>query len=115
MGRGSRLKILGKIGVLQNFAKFIGKRQNQGVFFNKVAGWRSATLLRKRLKQRCFSANFAKFFRSLFYIGHIWASPSLWSKFLKSFQPRFSRMRSNMVSSASQITQYNCEPVFSHF
>ena len=42
MGRGSRLKILGKIGVLQNFAKFIGKRQNQGVFFNKVAGWRSA-------------------------------------------------------------------------
>ena len=36
-------------GVLRNFAKFIGKHLCQSLFFNKVAGLRSATLLKKRL------------------------------------------------------------------
>ena len=31
------------------------------VFFNKVAGLRPATLLKKRLWQGCFPVNFAKF------------------------------------------------------
>ena len=33
-------------------------------FFNEVAGLRSATLLKKRLLNRCFSMNFSKFFRT---------------------------------------------------
>ena len=36
-------------GVLRNFAKFTGKHLCQGLFFNKVAGLRPATLFKKRL------------------------------------------------------------------
>ena len=53
-------------GVLSNFAKFIGKHLCQSVFFNKVAGLRPATLLKKRLKRRCFPVNFTKFTRTPF-------------------------------------------------
>ena len=35
-------------------------------FFNKVAGLRPATLLKKRLWHRCFPVNFAKFLTSFF-------------------------------------------------
>ena len=50
-------------GLLRNFAKFTGKQLCQILFFNKVAGLRSATLLKKRLWHWCFPANFAKFLR----------------------------------------------------
>ena len=50
-----------KKGVLRNFAKFTGKHLCQSLFFNKVAGLRPATLLKKRLWHRCFPVNFAKF------------------------------------------------------
>ena len=33
-------------------------------FFNKVAGLRPVTLLKKRLWQRCFPVNFVKFLRT---------------------------------------------------
>ena len=51
-------------GVLRNFIKFTGTRLCQCLFFNKVAGLRSATLLKKRLWHRRFPANFAKFVRT---------------------------------------------------
>ena len=38
----------------------------QSLFFNKVAGLRPATLLKKRLRHRCFAANFSKFVRTPF-------------------------------------------------
>ena len=50
-----------KRSVLKNFAKFTGKYLCQSLFFNKVAGLRPATLLKKRLWHRCFPVNFAKF------------------------------------------------------
>ena len=56
---------LGK-GVLRNFAKFTGKHLCQSFFFNKVAGLRHATLLKKRLWHRCFPVNFVKFLRRPF-------------------------------------------------
>ena len=34
-------------GVLRNFAKFTGKHQRKSLFFNKVAGLRPATLLKR--------------------------------------------------------------------
>ena len=40
--------------VLRNFAKFTGKHLCQALLFNKVAGLRSATLLKKRFWHRCF-------------------------------------------------------------
>ena len=36
-----------------------------GVFFNKVAGLRSATLFKKRLRNMNFTLNFAKFSKNL--------------------------------------------------
>ena len=55
-----------KKGVLKNFAKFTGKHLCQSLFFNKVAGLKPATLLKKRLWHRCFPVNSAKFLRASF-------------------------------------------------
>ena len=58
--------------VLRNFAKFTGKHLCQSFFFNKVAGLRPATSLKKRLWHRCFPVNFVKFLRTTFFIEHLW-------------------------------------------
>ena len=50
-----------KKGVFRNFPKFTRKHLFLSLFFNKVAGLRAATLLKKRLWHRCFPENFAKF------------------------------------------------------
>ena len=62
--RSSCPDVLCKKGVLRNFGKFIEKHMCQKLFFNKVAGLRPATLLKKSLCHRCFSVNFAKFLQS---------------------------------------------------
>ena len=61
------LEVIYKKSVLKNFAKLTGKHLFQNLFFNKVAGLRPATLLKKRLWNRCFPINFAKFLGSPFY------------------------------------------------
>ena len=61
-----------KKGVVRNFAKFAGKHLCQPLFFNKVAGLRPATLLKKRHWHRCFPVNFVKFLRTPFFIEHLW-------------------------------------------
>ena len=40
----------------------------KGLFFNKVAGLKSAALCKKRLWHRCHFVNFEKFLRTPFYI-----------------------------------------------
>ena len=70
--RSSRLGVFCRKGVLRNFSKFTGKHLCQSLFFNKVAGLRPATLLKKRLWHRCFLANFAKFLRAPFLTEHLW-------------------------------------------
>ena len=60
-----------KKGVLRNFAKFTGKHLCQSLFFNKVAGLKPATLLKKRLWCRCFLVTFVKFLRKLFLTEHL--------------------------------------------
>ena len=62
--RSSRPEVFCKKDVLRNFAKFTGKHLCQSLFFNKVAGLRPATLLKKRLWQRCFPMNFLRFLRT---------------------------------------------------
>ena len=47
-------------------AKFTGKYLCQSLFFNKVAGLRPSTLLKKRFWHGCFSVIFAKFLRTPF-------------------------------------------------
>ena len=53
-------------GVFRNFAKFTGKGLCQVLFFNKVAGPKPATLLKKGIWHRCCLVNFAKFLRTPF-------------------------------------------------
>ena len=64
--RGSYQGCSMKKDVLRNFPKFTGKYLFQSLFFNKVAGLRPATLLKKRLWHRCFPVNFMKFLRTPF-------------------------------------------------
>ena len=55
-----------KNSILKNFSKFTGKDLSQGLFFNKVAGLRPATFLKKRPWHRSFPVNFEKFSRTPF-------------------------------------------------
>ena len=64
VSRSSHWRCSIKKGVLRNFAKLRGKHLCQSLFFNKVAGISPATLLKQRLWQRCFPANFSKFFNN---------------------------------------------------
>ena len=64
--RSSHLRCSVRKDVLRNFAKFTGKYLCQSLFFNKVAGLRPATLLKKRLWHKCSPMNFAKFLRTPF-------------------------------------------------
>ena len=70
-GRSSRPDVFCKKGVLRDFAKSTGKHLCQSLFFNKVAGLRPATLLKKRLWYRCFLVNFVKFLRTPFFSEHL--------------------------------------------
>ena len=69
--RSSRPVVFCKKGLLKNFAKFTGKHLCQSLFFNKVAGLRPASLLKKRLWHRCFPVNFAEFLRTAFFTEHV--------------------------------------------
>ena len=71
LNKSSRLEVFCKKDNLKNFAKFTGKHLCQSLFFNKVAGLRSATFFKKRFWHRCFSMNFAKFLKALFFIEHL--------------------------------------------
>ena len=64
--RSSRQEMFCKKGVHKNFAKLTGKHLCQTLFFNKVAGLKPTTLLKKRLWHRCFPVNFAKSLRTFF-------------------------------------------------
>ena len=58
--------VLWKEVFLEISQKFTGKHLCQSLFFNKVAGMRPATLLKKRLWHRCFPVKFAEFLRTPF-------------------------------------------------
>ena len=62
--RSSHRRCSVRKALLGNFAKFRGKHLCLSLFFNKIAG-RPATLLKKRLRHRCFPVNFAKFLITL--------------------------------------------------
>ena len=53
-------------GVLKYFTKLTGKNLGRSLFFNKLAGLRHATLLKKRHRHKCFPVNFENFSRTPF-------------------------------------------------
>ena len=64
--KSSHWKCSIKEGILQNFVEFTGKHLWQSFFLNKAADVTPATLLKKRLWQRCFPVKFARFLRAPF-------------------------------------------------
>ena len=56
---------------LRNFAKFTRKYMWLSLFFNKVAGLRPASLLKKRRWHRCVLVNFAKHLGTRFFKEHL--------------------------------------------
>ena len=53
-------------GILRKFAEFTGKQLYQSLIFNKVPDLSPTTLLKKRLRHKCFSVNLDKFLRTPF-------------------------------------------------
>ena len=73
--RSSHPELLCKT-VFRNFAKLTGQLVCQSLFFNKVAGLRPKTLLKKRLWHGFFPVNFAKFLRTKILTKHLrWLLP----------------------------------------
>ena len=72
ISRSSRPEVFCKKGAPINFPKFTEKHLCQSLFFNKVAGLRPVTSLKKRLWRRYFPVNFVKFLRTHFFKGHLW-------------------------------------------
>ena len=66
MLRSSHRRCSVKISIYKKFAKFTRNHLCQGLSFNKVAGLRSANLLKRDLWHMCFPVNFAKFLRTPF-------------------------------------------------
>ena len=65
-----------KKGAHRNFTKFTGKHLCQSLFFNKVAGLRSATLLKKETMAQVFSCEFSKISKNTFFTEHPEATAS---------------------------------------
>ena len=59
--RSCRTEVFCKKGVFKNFAKCTGKHLCRILFFKKVADFRPATLLKQKLRYRCFPVNSEKF------------------------------------------------------
>ena len=69
--RSSHLEMFCRKGVLRNFEKFTEKHLCQSLLFNKVAGLRTVTLLKKRFWYRCFPVNFSKFLKAPSVTEHL--------------------------------------------
>ena len=64
--RSSRVAVFFKKGVLRHFAKFTRKHLCQSPFFNKVAGLRPATLLKKETPPQMLFREFCEIFKNSF-------------------------------------------------
>ena len=60
------VKVFYKKGDLENFKKFTGKNLWRSLLFKTIVSLRPATLSKKRLQHRSFSANILKFLVTLF-------------------------------------------------
>ena len=63
----SRPEVLCKKGVLKNFTKFTGKHLCQSLLFNKIAGLRPTTLLKKETLGQVFSSEFCEISKNTFF------------------------------------------------
>ena len=64
-------------GILRNFARFTGKQMCQILVFNKVAGLRPATLLKKEAHAQVFSCEFCEISKNTFFAEHLGTTASV--------------------------------------
>ena len=102
---------------LKNFANLKQICTCQSLFFNKVAGFRSPTLLKKRLRYSCLPVNVLKLFPTPFF-----ADTNLWkNEMLPIFRSSHSQMfLKNFQNSQKNICveppfQYSCRLEVSSF
>ena len=69
--RISLSEVLCKKVAFKTFSKFAGKHLCKKLFFNKVAGLSSSTLLKRKLWRRCFPVNFVKFLITPYFIDNL--------------------------------------------
>ena len=102
--RSSRLEVFCKKGVLKNFAKFSGKHLCQGLFFNKVAGLRPASLLiKKGLWHRYFFWEFWEIFtNTLFY-----RTPLITYRFSKTLENTYEGVQFSKAAELQPATLLN--------
>ena len=74
-----------KKSVLRNFEKFTGKHLCHSIFFNKVAGLRPKTLLKKTLAQ-VFSCEFCGISKNIFSKEHLRTTASAFNQFQAYFR-----------------------------
>ena len=111
ISRRSRPDVFCKKGVLRNFAKFIGKHLCQRLFFNKVAGFRPATLLKTRLWHRFFPVNFVKFLRTPFLTEHLrWLLLNIVESEKISFKFFFNNFECCELFQVGILAEYYCIP-----
>ena len=108
--RSSHPKVFCKKGVLRNFVKFTGKYRRQGLFFNKVAGLRPATLLKKELWHSCIPVNFAKISKSTFSAEHLRATASVLTMSLNKLKHLTKRLLQKPGSGPWTRTLKNLDP-----
>ena len=63
LDRSSRRRCSVRKDVLKNFAKFLGKHLCQDLFMSEL---KASNFIKKRLRHKCFPADFAKFLRTPF-------------------------------------------------
>ena len=73
---GATRCVLWKKVFLEISAKFTGKPLYKSLFFNKVAGLRPATLLRKDTPAQVFPCEFNEISKNTFFIEHLWTTAS---------------------------------------
>ena len=82
--------------ILKTFLKF----KYPNLFFNKVAGLRLATLLKKRLRHRCFPVNFTKFSKAH---SHVWDCYGNWNPFKINMKCFLFQLKSSFCSKDIEV------------
>ena len=73
----------------------------QSLFFNKVAGLRPATLLKKRLWHRCFPVNFVKISKNTFLTEHLRTTASA---SLQKPKPFFTNREKSVIQETRRVS-----------
>ena len=109
--RSSHLDMFIEKGILKNFAKLTGKHLCRSLFFNKVAGLRPVTLLKKRLAQ-VFSCGFWKISKYKFFYRTPLVAASIVRRIRKHKKDENTRIRKKKIWKKSKRNKVSCFNIY---